>query len=67
MFVGVMDKFTNDEMHRLLTEDGSAWVEQFRAVVTKANEYGILHELYVSLVGLDSYQGRDEDDEDYRW
>lgn len=64
-FLQVMGRFTEEELKRLATEDGGAWVEQLRALVGNANGYCILEKLQESLDDLQSYQvGHEDEDED---
>lgn len=65
-FLQIMGTFTEDELQRLATEDGGAWVEQFRALVQNANEHCVLKALQESLDDLESYQAgaKDEEEED---
>ncbi|KAJ4389007.1 hypothetical protein N0V93_006469 [Gnomoniopsis smithogilvyi] len=61
-FLQVMGRFTEEELERLATEDGGAWVEQFRALVENASNYGVLKKLQESLDDLESYQAEEDED-----
>lgn len=58
-FLHVMGEFTLEELQRLANEEGGAWVDQFRVLVSKAKSYGILERLQESLSDLENLDDPD--------